>query len=117
GEGETDAVGHQLHHVRFREVLQAALVAADWKNPKPRPNYGRGIALSGRHISGGDTGLFLTAEADGSFTILSPPIGQGSGTHTIFRALVPDDMRAPVGQGHVVICSTHGTPRERRGRA
>ena len=72
GEGEEDAVGHRLHHVRFREVLTAALDSADWRKPKPGPNYGRGIALSGRHISGGDTGLILTAETDGSFTILSP---------------------------------------------
>src|SRR5262245_25469966 len=112
GEGETDAVGHQLHHVRFREVLQAALAAADWKKPKPRPNYGRGIALSGRHISGGDTGLVLTAESDGSFTILSPTIDQGSGTHTILRQLVAEDMRVPVEQVHVVIGNTDVTPRD-----
>ncbi|MGH7827519.1 MAG: xanthine dehydrogenase family protein molybdopterin-binding subunit, partial [Candidatus Binatia bacterium] len=34
-EGEEDAVGHRLRYVRFREVLQAALDAAGWKNPKP----------------------------------------------------------------------------------
>src|SRR5262244_2404763 len=112
GEGETDAVGHELHHVRFREVLQAALAAADWKKPKPRPNYGRGIALSGRHISGGDTGLVLTAESDGSFTILSPTIDQGSGTHTILRQLVAEDMRVPVEQVRVVIGNTDVTPRD-----
>src|SRR5262249_61494751 len=65
GEGETDAVGHELHHGRFREVLQAALAAADWKKTKPRPNYGRGIALSGRHISGGGARLSPPAGADG----------------------------------------------------
>ena len=112
GEGETDAVGHPLHHVRFREVLQAALAAADWKKPKPRPNYGRGIALSGRHISGGDTGLVLTAESDGSFTILSPTFDQGSGTHTILRQLVAEDMRVPVEQVRVVIGNTDVTPRD-----
>ncbi|HKY07389.1 MAG TPA: molybdopterin cofactor-binding domain-containing protein, partial [Candidatus Binatia bacterium] len=85
-EGEADAVGHALHSVRFREVLQCALDAAGWKKPKKR-NYGRGIALSGRHISGGDTGLVLSVEADGSFSILSPSIDQGSGTHTILRQL------------------------------
>ena len=95
GEGEADAVGHRLQHVRFREVLQAALAAADWKKPKPGPNYGRGIALSGRHISGGDTGLVLTAEADGSFTILSPTVDQGSGTHTILRQLVAERCVCP----------------------
>ena len=112
GEGEQDAVGHPLHHVRFREVLQAALNAADWKKPKAGASYGRGIALSGRHISGGDTGLILTAEADGSFTILSPTIDQGSGTHTILRQLVAEEMRVPIAQVRVVIGNTDITPRD-----
>jgi CO/xanthine dehydrogenase Mo-binding subunit len=112
GEGEKDAVGHPLHHVRFREVLQAALNAADWKKPKTGANYGRGIALSGRHISGGDTGLILTAEADGSFTVLSPTIDQGSGTHTILRQLVAEEMRVPIEQVRVTIGNTDITPRD-----
>jgi CO/xanthine dehydrogenase Mo-binding subunit len=117
GEGEEDAVGHALHHVRFREVLQAALDAAGWKKPKPGPNFGRGIALCGRHISGGDTGLVLTAETDGSFTILSPTIDQGSGTHTILRQLVAEEMRVPIEQIRVVIGDTDITPRDSGVRA
>jgi CO/xanthine dehydrogenase Mo-binding subunit len=117
GEGEADAVGHALHHVRFREVLQAALDAAGWKKPKPGPHYGRGIALSGRHISGGDTGLVLSAEADGSFVILSPTIDQGSGTHTVLRQLVAEEMRVPIGQVRVAIGDTDVTPRDSGVRA
>jgi CO/xanthine dehydrogenase Mo-binding subunit len=117
GEGEQDGVGHSLHHVRFREVLQAALDAAGWKKPKPGPHYGRGIALSGRHISGGDTGLVLTAEVDGMFTILSPTIDQGSGTHTILRQLVAEQMRVPIEQVRVVIGDTDVTPRDSGVRA
>jgi CO/xanthine dehydrogenase Mo-binding subunit len=117
GEGEKDAVGQPLHHVRFREVLQAALKAADWKKPKAGTNYGRGIALSGRHISGGDTGLILTAEADGSFTVLSPTIDQGSGTHTILRQLIAEEMRVPIEHVRVVIGNTDITPRDSGVRA
>ena len=101
-EGETDAVGDELHHVRFREVLQGALDAASWQKPKKR-NHGRGIALSGRHISGGDTGLVLSADADGGFSIISPSIDQGSGTDTILRQLVADQMKVPVDQVRIVI--------------
>jgi len=117
GEGEEDAVGHRLYHVRFRQVLQAALDAADWKKPKPTPNYGRGIALSGRHISGGDTGLVLTAEPGGGFTILSPTVDQGSGTHTILRQLVAEEMRVPIDRVRVVIGDTDTTPRDSGVRA
>jgi CO/xanthine dehydrogenase Mo-binding subunit len=110
-EGEEDGVGHRLKHVRFREVLQGALSAAGWNKAKPR-NVGRGIALSGRHISGGDTGVMLAVEADGGFTIVSPSIDQGSGTHTILRQLVADQMKIPIEQVKVVVGDTDTAPRD-----
>jgi CO/xanthine dehydrogenase Mo-binding subunit len=111
GEGEADAVGHELRSVRFREVLQGALDASGWKKPKKR-NHGRGIALSGRHISGGDTGVVLSADADGGFSIISPSIDQGSGTHTILRQLVADQMKVPVKEVRVVVGDTDTAPRD-----
>lgn len=116
GEGEADAVGHELRHVRFREVLQGALDAAGWKKPRKK-NRGLGIALSGRHISGGDTGVILSVDADGAFTIVSPSIDQGSGTHTILRQLVADFMKAPIDQVKVVIGDTDTAPRDSGMRA
>ena len=110
-EGEADAVGHELKDVRFREVLQGALDAAGWNKPK-KANHGRGIALSGRHISGGDTGVILSAEADGSYVIVSPSIDQGSGTHTILRQLVADRMKVAIDQVRVVIGDTDTAPRD-----
>jgi carbon-monoxide dehydrogenase large subunit len=117
GDGEEDAVGHRLRDVRFREVLEAALDAANWKGPKPGRNSGRGIALTARHISGGDTGLVLTVEADGTLTVLSPTIDQGSGTHTILRQLVAEEMRVPVDQVRVVVGDTDTTPKDSGVRA
>ena len=111
GEGETDAVGQELKDVRFREVLQGALDAAGWRKPK-KVNHGRGIALSGRHISGGDTGVILTVEADDGYLIISPSIDQGSGTHTILRQLVADQMKVAIEHVRVVIGDTDSAPRD-----
>ncbi len=115
-EGESDAVGHELKDVRFREVLQGALDAAGWHNPK-KPNHGRGIALSGRHISGGDTGVILSAQTDGGYLIVSPSIDQGSGTHTILRQLVADQMQVGIDQVRVVVGDTDTGPRDSGMRA
>jgi CO/xanthine dehydrogenase Mo-binding subunit len=115
-EGEEDAVGQPLHDVRFREVFQAALNAADWKKPKPG-HVGRGIALTARHISGGDTGLVLTIEADGTLTLLSPTVDQGSGTHTILRQLVAEEMRVSINQVRVNIGDTDIAPKDSGVRA
>lgn len=117
GEGEEDAIGQRLKSVRFREVLQAALDAAGWKRPKPGPNYGRGVALFGRHISGGETGVILTAERDGAFTLLSPTFDQGTGTHTILQQLVAEEMGVPIQQVRVVIGDTDSAPYDSGARA
>jgi len=116
GDGEEDAVGQRLSDVRFREVFQAALDAAGWKKPKPA-RVGRGIALTARHISGGDTGVVLTAEPDGRFMVLSPTIDQGSGTHTILRQLVAEEMRVSVDRVRVVVGDTDTSTKDSGVRA
>ncbi|OGP95320.1 MAG: hypothetical protein A2W10_05240, partial [Deltaproteobacteria bacterium RBG_16_55_12] len=117
GEGEEDAVGQRLRSVRFREVLQAALDAAGWERPKPGPNYGRGVALFGRHIGGGPTGIILSTEPDGAFTVISPTFDQGTGTHTILRQLVADEMRVPIEQVRVMVGDTDTVPNDGGARA
>lgn len=116
-DGEEDAVGQRVRSVRFREVLQAALDAAAWKKPEPNSHFGRGIALFGRHISGGDTGIILTAEPDATFTVVSPTVDQGAGTHTILRQLVAEEMGVPVEQVRVVVGDTDVAPRDSGARA
>ena len=117
GEGEQDGIGQPLRSVRFREVLQAALDTAGWQRPKPGPNYGRGVALFGRHIGGGPTGLILTAEPDATFTVLSPTFDQGSGTHTILQQLVAQEMQVRIQQVRVTAGDTDTAPYDAGARA
>lgn len=115
-DGDVDAAGRPIKTVRFREVLKAALDAAGWDKPKAA-NRGRGIALFGRHISGGDTGMILTVEADGSLTLTSPTVDQGAGTHTILRQLAAEEMGVPIEQVRVVVGDTDTAPRDSGARA
>ncbi|MBI2360357.1 MAG: xanthine dehydrogenase family protein molybdopterin-binding subunit [Deltaproteobacteria bacterium] len=117
GEDEEDAIGQRLRSVRFREVLQAALDSAGWKRRKPGPNHGRGVALFGRHIGGGPTGVILTAEPDGTFTVISPTFDQGTGTHTILRQLVAEEMRVPIDRVRVIVGDTDTAPNDGGARA
>ncbi|MFQ5683247.1 MAG: xanthine dehydrogenase family protein molybdopterin-binding subunit [Candidatus Binatia bacterium] len=116
-EGDEDAIGKRLYNVQFKPVLKAALDEVGWDDPKPGPCFGRGIGLFGRHIAGGDTGVILGLEPDGSFTIISPTIDQGAGTHTILRQLVAEGMGVPVQQVGVVVGGTDITPRDSGARA
>ncbi len=114
-EGEEDAMGQRLRDVRFRSVLEAALKAAGWKKPRPGRHYGRGVALYGRHIGGDESGVILTAELDGSFTLMSPIPDQGTGTHTILRQVTAEEMGVPIEQVRVVVGDTDVAPRDSGG--
>ncbi len=108
-EGDVNAIGHKLHHVRAGEVLQAALDAAGYSAPKG-PNVGRGIAMYERGIPGGASGAVIQVGADGVLTVISPTFDQGVGTHTILKQLVSDMMDVPSDQVRVVTGSTDDAP-------
>lgn len=116
-EGEPDAIGKPLRVVRSRQVLKAALEAAGWKKPKPGSGRGRGIALYGRHIGGDDSGVILSAESNGEFTVISPTVDQGAGTHTILRQLVAEEMGVSLAQVRVRAGDTDVAPRDSGPRA
>lgn len=116
-EGEADGVGTVLRGIKARQVLQAALDAAGWDRPKAGPNVGRGIGLFGRQIGGGAGGAVLTAEPDGTLTVLSPTFDMGAGTHTIEAQLVADDWGLPLEQVRVVVGDTDTAPFDEGPRA
>ena len=77
--GDEDSVGRPLLLVNVRPVLDAALEAGRWGQPKNGPGHGRGVAIFGRQIGGGEAGAVVTAEADGTFSVISPTVDVGTG--------------------------------------
>ena len=115
--GEEDAIGKRLPGLQVHAVLARALEAADWHAPRSGPNRGRGVAIYGRHISGGETGIAVTAETDGTLTVLSPTVDQGTGTHTILRQLVAEQMQLALEQVRVATGDTDTVPYDTGARA
>ncbi len=120
--GDKDAVGRPLRVVDVRPVLDAALEAGDWEAPKteraePGPCRGKGVAIFGRQIGGDAAAAVLTAEADGSFTVLSPTVDVGTGTHTIEQQMVATEMDVPLSQVQVRQGDTDSTPFDEGPRA
>jgi CO/xanthine dehydrogenase Mo-binding subunit len=133
-EGEEDAIGVTVRNMKAREVLEAALQAASWQgrssaarphavsSPAPAPPdqprrgerktpaRGRGIAMFGRAIGGGAAGSVLTAETDGSLSVLSPTVDVGPGTHTIVRQMVAEEMGVPIDRVRVTGGDTDSVP-------
>ena len=117
GPGEEDAVGRPLRLVNAKQVLEAALEVGQWGQPKAGPDHGRGIAIFGRQIGGGAAGAVVTAEADGTFSVISPTVDVGTGTHTIERQIVASEMGVLLSRVHVRQGDTDSTPFDEGPRA
>ena len=115
--GDEDGLGRPIDTLNIREVMDAALAAAGWDNPEDRPDHGRGVALFGRQIGGGVAGAVLTAEADGSFSVISPTVDIGTGTHTIEKQMVATEMGVSVNQVRVRVGDTDSVPYDEGPRA
>ena len=115
--GEEDALGRTIDFLKIREVMDAALKAAGWDQPKNGPGHGRGVALFGRQIGGGVAGAVLTAEADGSFSVISPTVDIGTGTHTIEQQMVASEMGVSLDQVRVRVGDTDSVPYDEGPRA
>jgi len=117
GPGEEDAVGRPLRVADVRQVLEAALEAGQWGAPKAGPGRGKGVAIFGRQIGGGASAAVLTAEVDGTFTVLSPTVDVGTGTHTLEQQIVATEMEVPLSQVWVRQGDTDSTPFDEGPRA
>ena len=117
GPGDEDAVGRPLRVADVRPVLEAALEVGRWGEPKAGPGRGKGVAIFGRQIGGGAAAAVLTAEADGTFTVLSPTVDVGTGTHTIEQQIVATEMDVPLSQVWVRQGDTDSTPFDEGPRA
>ena len=116
-QGEQDAVGNRLRLVNARQVLEAALDAGRWGHTQAEPGRGRGVAVFGRQIGGGLGGAVLTAEADGTFTVISPTVDVGTGTHTIEQQIVATELGVPLASVRVRPGDTDSTPFDEGPRA
>jgi carbon-monoxide dehydrogenase large subunit len=110
GEGEENALGIRLQGVKARETLLAALDAAGWKKPKPGLHYGRGIAMYERFTGAGPGWVILTAELDGTFTLLTVSGDQGTGLRTVLCQTVAAEMSVPVERVRVLVGNTDDAP-------
>lgn len=110
GEGQENTVGVRMQDVKARETLQAALNAVGWNKRKPKPNYGRGIAMYERFTGAGPCWIVLTAESDGTFTLLTVSGDQGTGLRTILCQTVAAEMRVPMDQVRIVTADTDAVP-------
>ncbi len=90
-EGDTTMAGDRLEHVRAKETLEAALQAADYSAQKGT-GVGRGVAMAFRGTGTGESAARITLNPDGTVVIGTPVFEQGTGTYTIMRQVVAEEL-------------------------
>src|SRR5215468_4298434 len=110
GEGEQNALGKSWSGVKAKETLQAALDVSGWKTKKAGPNYGRGVAMYERGTGSGKVWVILTAETDGTFTVLTVAGDQGTGLRNVLCQTVAAEMQVPFDSVRCRIGNTSEVP-------
>ena len=108
-EGDETPIGTRYQGIRARETLEAAAAAAGYRTPKA-PHIGRGIALGERPPAGGESHAAVTLNPDGSVVVHTSIFEPGTGTYTILRQIVAEELHLPLSHIKVQVWDTDGVP-------
>jgi CO/xanthine dehydrogenase Mo-binding subunit len=107
--GAETPIGTRYQSIRGKETLEAAVAAAGYHTPKA-PNVGRGIAMGERPPAGGESHAAVTLNPDGSVIIHTSIFEPGTGTYTILRQIVAEELQVPIQSIQVQVWDTDGVP-------
>ena len=85
------------------------MAAAGYRTPKA-PHVGRGIAISERPPAGGESHAAVTLNPDGSVVVHTSIFEPGTGTYTILRQIVAEELQLPLSCIEVQVWDTDGVP-------
>jgi CO/xanthine dehydrogenase Mo-binding subunit len=108
-EGDETPIGTRYQGIRAKETLEAAAAAAGYRTAKAR-NVGRGIAIGERPPAGGESHAMVTLNLDGSVIVHTSIFEPGTGTYTILRQIVAEELQLPLQRIAVQVWDTDGVP-------
>ena len=109
GDGDETPIGTRYQGIRAKPTLEAAAAAAGYRAPKAA-NVGRGIAIGERPPAGGESHAAVTLNPDGSVTVHTSIFEPGTGTYTILRQIVAEELQLPLTSIQVQVWDTDGVP-------
>src|SRR5262249_48824788 len=107
--GSENPIGTRYQGMRAKETLEAAVATAGYHTPKA-PNVGRGIAIGERPPAGGESHAAVTLNQDGSVLVHTSIFEPGTGTYTILRQIVAEELHVPLESIQVQVWDTDGVP-------
>ena len=109
-DGQMCATGALYNNIRGEETLQAAAEAAGWDSPKSGPYVGRGMSLGQRPQGQSVYSVSVTMDQYGKVTFHTLVPETGTGSHTVGRQVIAEDLGIPVGDVTAVQLDTDGGP-------
>ena len=107
--GAETPIGTRYQSIRAKETLEAAVAAAGYHTPKA-PNVGRGLAMGERPPAGGESHAAVTLTPDGAVIVHTSIFEPGTGTYTILRQIVAEELHVPIQSIQVQVWDTDGVP-------
>jgi CO/xanthine dehydrogenase Mo-binding subunit len=109
-QGDVSGGGETWEDLRAAEVLEHAVAASNYGKPKPKPNIGRGMAITNRHIGGGESEVLVQVDSQGEVTLVTGTPDAGQGSHTIQQQILAEILTLPMERIHVVVVDTDQAP-------
>jgi CO/xanthine dehydrogenase Mo-binding subunit len=95
-DGDISPSGLSWRDINAEEVLNTAVRNSNWGKPKPTPFTGYGLAITERNTGIGGSGAAVLLNADGSATVISGLTDPGTGSSTIMRQILAQELHIPV---------------------
>ena len=108
-EGDENPIGTVYTNVKAIETLEAAVSASGYQTPKA-PNVGRGIAMGERPVAGGESHASVTLSQDGAVIVHTSIFEPGTGTYTLLRQIVSEELGIPAEDIQVEVWDTDAVP-------
>ena len=108
-DGDETPIGSRYQGIRAKQTLEAAVAAAGYRTPKA-PHIGRGVAMGERPPAGGESHAAVTLSPDGSVLVHTSIFEPGTGTYTILRQIVAEELQLPLQSIQVQVWDTDGVP-------
>ena len=108
-DGDETPIGSRYQGMRARQTLEAAVAAAGYRTPKA-PHIGRGVAMGERPPAGGESHAAVRLNPDGSVIVHTSIFEPGTGTYTILRQIVAEELHLPLSRIQVQVWDTDAVP-------
>ncbi len=112
-DGDASPVGHVWDDIRAEETLQRAAEAVGWEMPKPeKPGVltGRGLAITDLSQGVGRFAAKISMDSSGRPTLHMAFWDTGTGSHTVLRQMVAQELSVPVDEVDINLLDTSEMP-------